>query len=281
MSEAILVVVKETKHIPLADIEIGRSQFRTRNVMKGIKELAQNIQAIGLINAITVCEGENRKYELIAGQRRYLAHHHLGAETIRANILDRRLTEDEKRIISLSENITIIRPHRDDYIDSCTDLYRRYGTIQAVSLKLGLDYSTVSDKVHYDQLVQVLKDMVDKGIVNVKTAKRAQNAAITDAGNIDEEAAIVYAKEMRTMGSTGQRKMVKVAKESTTKDVAAIVEEGRKAEQLERVTITFGPIVMASLRSFALKEGAQVGDVASTLITEGLEERGYLQKDES
>ena len=37
MSEDVLVVVKETIHIPLEDIVTGTGQFRTRNIHKGIE----------------------------------------------------------------------------------------------------------------------------------------------------------------------------------------------------------------------------------------------------
>ena len=278
MSEAILVVVKETKHIPLDDIDISLQQFRTRNIDKGIEELAENIKAVGLINAITVCEGENGKYELIAGQRRYLAHQHLDAETIRANVLERRLTDEEKRKISVSENITIKPPSRADYIDACTDLYRRYGTIQEVSLQLGLKYATVSDYVHYDQLRQPLKDLVDEGIINVKTAKRAQEAAVNEDGEIDEEDAVAYAKEMRTMSNEGQKRMLDVAKKNPKASTAEKIEKGRKQAAVTRLSITIANDVNDLLREYAKTEGAKVDDAATILIEEGLEQKGYFKK---
>jgi len=279
VSEAILVVVKETKHIPLDDIDISLQQFRTRNIDKGIEELAENIKAVGLINAITVCEGENGKYELIAGSRRFLAHQLLNAETIRANVLVKRLTEEEKRRISLSENITIKSPARADYVDACTDMYRKYGTIQAVSQILGLKYATVSNYVHYDQLIQPLKDLVDKDIVNVKTAKRAQEAAISDAGEIVEEDALAFAKEMRTMSNEGQKRMVNVAKKDPKASTASKLEEGRKQGAVTRIGITIMNDVHDSLDVYAKAEGTNVDDAASTLIEEGLENKGYLKRD--
>lgn len=280
MSEDILVVVKETKHIPLEDIEIGISQFRQKNLSKGIDELALNIKTVGLINAITVCEGENGKYELIAGQRRYLAHQQLGAETIRANVLDRRLTDDEKRRISVSENITIVSPARVDYLDACTDLYRRYGSIQEVSLKLGLKPTTVSKYVHYDQLIPPLKALVDRDIIPVKIAKRAQDAAITESGEIDEEAALAYAKEMRTMTNEGTKRMVKIAQKNPKASTAEKIEEGRKQGNIRKISVIITGETNDSLQDYARDEGTNVEDAASTLIDEGLEDKGYLERDE-
>lgn len=279
MSEAILVVVKETKHIPLDDIVIGTGQFRTRNLHKGIEELALNIKTVGLINAITVCELENGKYDLIAGQRRVEAHELLGEKTIRANVLNRRLTEEEKRRVSLSENITIVRPSRADYLDACTALYRKYQSITEVSRILGLKQATVSEYVHYDQLICPLKALVDKDIIPVKIAKRAQNAAINEFGEIDEEAALVYAKEMRTMTDEGTKRMVKIAQQNPKAPLAENVEKGRKQGNIRKIRVTISGETNDSLEKFAKDEGTNAEGAASTLIDEGLEDKGYLQRE--
>ncbi|MCW4013754.1 MAG: ParB/RepB/Spo0J family partition protein [Candidatus Bathyarchaeota archaeon] len=273
--------IKETKDIPLDLIEIGIGQFRTRNVEKNIDELAENIRTVGLLNPITVVENKEGKYELIAGQRRFLAHKQIGADTIRANILEKDLDEYERKIISVTENITITPPSREDYIDACTALYRKYGTIRAVAEKLGLNYSTVSDYVHYDQLIEPLKEFVDKGVVDLKTAKRAQEAAVSYEGGIDEEAAIAYAKEMRTMSGEGQKRMLNVAKKMMDAEPAEIIEKGREQAAVTTLRIVIANDINDSLKQYADTEGTKTDDAASTLIEEGLEQKGYLKKTNS
>jgi len=280
MSEAPLASFKETKDISLDKIVIPKEQFRTRNVRKGLEELAENIKTVGLINAITVGDLGDGRYELIAGQRRFLAHELLGAKTIRANVLERTLTDDEKKIISVTENITISPPSREDYIDACTALFRKYGTIKAVSEKLGLNYQTVSEYVKYDQLIPELKEIVDKGVVSQKTALRAQEAAVKLDGSIDEDAAIAYAREMRTMSTEGQKKMVRVAAKSPDASIMEIIEEGRKQETMVSMRITIGSDVNSSLNEYAKIEGTSREDAATTLIEEGLETRGFLERKE-
>ena len=277
MSEGPLAVFKATRDIPLDQIELGTSQFRTRNVMKNIDELAENIKTVGLINAITVCEIGDGKYELIAGQRRYLEHQKLEAKTIRANILERRLTDEEKKIISVTENITITPPSREDYIDACTSLYRKYGTIASVSRKLGLNYTTVSNYVKYDQLIQPLKEFVDKGVVDLKTALRAQEAAVDYDGNIDDDSALSYAREMRTMSGEGQKRMVKVAKSMPKASLVEKIEKGREQAAVITFRVTIGQDIDDSLRRYAKAEGTNRESAASDLIEEGLELKGYLE----
>jgi len=273
--------IKETKDISLEQIHIGLGQFRTRNVEKNIDELAENIKTVGLLNPVTVMENDDGTYELIAGQRRFLAHERFGAKTIRANVLAKRLDEYERKIISVTENITITPPSREDYVDACTALYRKYGTIKAVAEKLGLKYSTVSEYVHYDQLIEPLKDFVDKGVVDLKTAKRAQEAAVTENGEIDDEAALAYAKEMRTMSGEGQKRLVKVAQRMPEASIAEKIEKGKEQASVTSLRITIANEVNDSLKEYASKEGTKVDDAATTLIEEGLEQKGYLKRTNS
>lgn len=63
----------KVEKIPVNEIETGRFQSRTRKIEEGLDELAENIRLLGLINPVTVYKRPDRIYELIAGQRRFLA----------------------------------------------------------------------------------------------------------------------------------------------------------------------------------------------------------------
>jgi len=150
-----------------------------------------------------------------------------------------------------------------------------------VAEKLGLKYSTVSEYVHYDQLIEPLKDFVDKGVVDLKTAKRAQEAAVTENGEIDDEAALAYAKEMRTMSGEGQKRLVKVAQRMPEASIAEKIEKGKEQASVTSLRITIANEVNDSLKEYASKEGTKVDDAATTLIEEGLEQKGYLKRTNS
>jgi ParB-like chromosome segregation protein Spo0J len=59
------------EEIPIAEIRIGKSQTRIRKVKE----------------PVTVYQKEDGKYELIAGQRRYLAIKDLGWKTTNAHVI--------------------------------------------------------------------------------------------------------------------------------------------------------------------------------------------------
>jgi ParB family chromosome partitioning protein len=87
-------VVKETKlggegRVKIREIDIKKIvvKDRIRDDLGDIKELAESIDRLGLINPITVKESEDGKYGLSAGQRRLEACKLLGWKTIPANVI--------------------------------------------------------------------------------------------------------------------------------------------------------------------------------------------------
>ncbi|UEM07054.1 ParB/RepB/Spo0J family partition protein (plasmid) [Skermanella rosea] len=74
------------QRIPVSSVKPNPNQPR-KNVDPGkIAALAENIRKVGLINPITVVWLSEGEYELRAGQRRLLAHEHLGETTILARV---------------------------------------------------------------------------------------------------------------------------------------------------------------------------------------------------
>ncbi|MCH7981814.1 MAG: ParB N-terminal domain-containing protein [Proteobacteria bacterium] len=60
--------------MPLTDLEIGKGQSRMTNPHTNISELADSIATTGLLEPIVVCPGSKEgKFEILTGQRRYLA----------------------------------------------------------------------------------------------------------------------------------------------------------------------------------------------------------------
>ena len=101
----------QTQEIPIEKIDV--SDFNTRKDREAgtedstITDLAKSIAKQGLLNPPTVRQKGSR-YELIAGQRRYLACRKLGLKTIPCFVRND-LSDDEATAISLVENM-----HRAD-----------------------------------------------------------------------------------------------------------------------------------------------------------------------
>jgi len=93
------------EYLPLDKIDISLSNVRkaNANIEEGIGELASSIKEIGIQQPVVVFQKGDR-YELIIGQRRYLACEELGLREIPALITSVK-NETAATIKSFSENI--------------------------------------------------------------------------------------------------------------------------------------------------------------------------------
>jgi len=99
--------IKELKefrrNVPIEDISRSPNQPRKVFEESQLKELADSINEIGLLQPITVRKLDNLKYELIAGERRLRAHQLLGKSVIEAIIID--ANDVEASLLTLAENL--------------------------------------------------------------------------------------------------------------------------------------------------------------------------------
>lgn len=265
----------EVKEILLDQIDIGLSQVRTSDVDEGIQELAASIEKIGLLEPIVVFTKADGRYEVVTGQRRFLAHQHLECETIRATILAEAIKPEIAKAISLTENMVRQNLSTQDYIDACTELYRKYGSIKKISETLGLPRAKVSQYVKYEQLIEPLKQKVESGL-KLDAALRAQKAA-TDSSSqdVNEEAAIIYAEEMQKMSGVQQRQLEKVAIQEPSIPPKEVIKMSRRQKQIN-LTIVVGDNLYSAINQFTQDEDIDQNNAVVTLLETALSERGYL-----
>lgn len=269
----------EMKEIPLEDLELGRGQSRTREVGKGIDELGDSIRKIGQLEPIVVCPGSKPdRYEILTGQRRFLACKDIGRPTIWAVVMDERVDETTAKIISVTENLVRRELNKRDLIDVCTFLYKKYGSIQAVHEETGLPHPKVSDYVKYDRLTSEMKDMVDKGEVDLKTALRAQDAAAVETGKINVTKAVYLAKEISPMSGIQQQKVAEEIQHAPDKPMLDVIEAAKTGAKITQIQVTLTATVLSNLQTYAREEGTTQDDAAASLIEEGLSAKGYMEE---
>lgn len=269
--------IHEIRNIKLDDLVIGKGQTRVSDVGKDIDDLAESIKKQGLLQPIMVCPSEkDGKYEILLGQRRFLAYQMLDEKEILAAVLKEKVDPIQAKIISITENMVRRNPSKKDMIDVCTDLFKKYGTMKAVAEETGLPYNHVREYVKYDRLQPELKGLVDTGL-NMKTALRAQDAASV-TGEYDKEAAVKLAKEMSSMDATQQTNIVNTMETDPSASVDEVIEHAKSGAQITRLNITLGAEQNQSLKTYAKTEGTSSEDAATSLITEGLSSKGYLEE---
>jgi len=165
------------------DIELSKIQISEANTRKdldagtedaSLDDLAENIRTRGLINPITVrFNEETNKYELIAGQRRYLAFEKLGRKTIPAII--REIGDDtDMTIISLVENVHRADMNPMDKARAFQKIYEKYHSYERVAKETGLSSTTVSRYMKLLELHPSIQERIStsEGVAGIKTLSK-------------------------------------------------------------------------------------------------------------
>ena len=95
----------DTSYLSVSISDLSRNQFQPRNYFdeKKINELSQSIRKNGLIQPIAVRRGKNSKYEIIAGERRWLASQKAGLHDVPVIVLN--LNDNQSLELAIIENI--------------------------------------------------------------------------------------------------------------------------------------------------------------------------------
>lgn len=165
-------VVSNTKSsentLLIENIEISKLYVSNVNVRKtltseedetGICDLANDINTNGLINPITVrLNGD--MYEIIAGQRRYLAMKHLNNTHIPCNILN--IDTQKAEEISLVENVQRNQMTTCDKVRSYSKLYDVYnGDIERVISAIHISKLTIQKYLKMRNLPEEVLNLLD------------------------------------------------------------------------------------------------------------------------
>ena len=153
-----------------------------------------------------------------------------------------------------------------------------YGTLKAVVEATGLPSTAVSQYVKYPRLIPELKELVDKGDVDVKVALRAQDATtIEDDGEPNPDTAKELALSMKGMSGIQQTKLVEELKENPSKPVDEVIENAKSGSKITQVVATLTQSTHIALKKFAIREGFhQQDEAAATLIELALTSEGLL-----
>jgi len=136
----------EVKEIKIEEIILSESNTR-KDLVAGtedasIEDLAQSIKEKGLLNPIIVRKSREGLYELIAGQRRFLACQKLGWETIPAIIRD--VTDDtDVTILSLIENVHRADMNPIDKARAYRKILDKYQDLHIVAKETGVSMGTI------------------------------------------------------------------------------------------------------------------------------------------
>jgi ParB family transcriptional regulator, chromosome partitioning protein len=208
----------ETQNIKLDDLIMGENQARSLHPGGEIEELAQSIKNRGLLQPIRVVRAKSPnegKYEIIMGQRRFLAFRHLGLTEIPAVIAQSKDDPIEYLIDSVTENTQRKDTTYEENKAVCVKLWRRFGSVKAIIDMTGLSEHFVRKHIKWTELNPKLRQMVDDGIVNLDAATKATEVARLEEDNPSEETINQMAIDLNKL-TQSQRVEVKKKKKANT-----------------------------------------------------------------
>jgi ParB family chromosome partitioning protein len=107
-----------------------------------LADLALSIRENGLLNPITLLAKDDGTYDLIIGQRRFLACKQLGLQTIPA-IVRERMDDTDATILSLVENVHRADMSPIDKARAYQKIYQKYKDYSIVSKETGVSVATI------------------------------------------------------------------------------------------------------------------------------------------
>jgi ParB family chromosome partitioning protein len=146
--------------IPINQITIGESNVRSLDDAKvGLDGLKKSIREVGLLQPIVVVEIGENLYDLVIGERRFLAvtelnkEHVEGFDKIDARIYPKGTELTDAKVYSAVENLQRRELQQKDKEKATTFLLKQLGNINDVAEKLTASVLQVSSWLDYDAIV--------------------------------------------------------------------------------------------------------------------------------
>jgi ParB/RepB/Spo0J family partition protein len=260
------------KLIPIEKISISaRNVRKTLDTFSGLDELAESIKSVGLQQPIVVFPKDaTGKFELIVGQRRFLACRKIGLKEIPA-IVEKPMTRTDALAYSFVENIHRVELDWKDKVDAALLLQSELGTVKAVAEKLNVSETTVRTYLGWAGVHEQLKEMVEEGAISRPVAQRIAKA------NPDENKAVAIAKLVKEEPRRSYRRAIIQTNFENPFYTPQQVKEQAPNMKFKHVTIDLSDKVATALQKASEKYNLEPKEIATEAVVDYLKEEGFYQ----
>lgn len=149
-------------HIPLDDIERNPYQTRSNFDEAALAELAQSIAAMGVVQPIVVRAIANHRFQLIAGERRWMASRQAGKTTVPAVVL--KASDEQTMEMTIVENLQRANLNPMEQARAYDRLGREFQlTQEQMAQRTGKDRASVANFLRLLKLPQPVQQRVEAG----------------------------------------------------------------------------------------------------------------------
>ena len=158
------------REIPVADIDRSPYQTRTHFDETQLDELAASISATGVVQPIVVRPIPGGRFQLIAGERRWLATQRLGKETIPAIV--RHASDEQAMEMTIVENLQRTDLNPMEQARAYERLAREFQlTQEQMAKRTGKDRASVSNFLRLLRLPAEVQGQVESGALTFGHAR--------------------------------------------------------------------------------------------------------------
>lgn len=265
--------LEEYKLLNVSDISIWESaNVRHSEVGEGLDELAASIREVGLLNPILVQDLGNKKYRVIAGQRRFLAvSDYLHWTKIPAVIIKGELDESDARVRSIIENLHRKQVTTEDYALACVALRDRFKDDKKAAKALGISVQTFRSYLGFAGLPRQIQSLANQKVISKSDARRLGELA----PNLKQ--AVEFAERIAKKPKPVRDRYWDALIQSPDAPMPVIDEMAKRSKFRKRFVLHFAEVFARGLIRAADENEEKPEYTAEEVVKRWLKERGYVK----
>jgi ParB family chromosome partitioning protein len=156
---------KSAHEIALDLIDPNPYQTRRRMNEESLNELADSIRSSGVVQPVVVRPGPNGRFQLVAGERRFLASKKAGKTTIPAVL--RQISNEQAMEITIIENLQREDLNPIEQARAFERLSREFGlTQEQIASRTGKDRASIANFIRLLKLPEGLQEALENGLLS-------------------------------------------------------------------------------------------------------------------
>ena len=268
--------LEKVKPVLISNITVSDTNVRhdldSANSQEGLRELADSIEANGLLQPIVLRGVDGHPpYEVIVGQRRFRAHQILNREEIDA-VFAGNISKTQATILSLSENLLRQEMNHADIAKAVTDIYIHFGRDEhKVKEKLGLSTRAIRSYINVEeQATDRIKELLGEGL-SMADAKRA-----IIAGQGDPEKANAIAESISKLTKFEKNRAVEFSQGNPEASAQEIIKVAKTPRVSETLILNLPLKVSRALKVATQQLQVDSEEIAMSALTDWLKINDFL-----
>jgi len=266
----------EIHEIPIDDIIVSDSNVRHSERDKDLEELAASIAKHGLLQPVVLMgEHGNPPYQLIIGQRRFLAHRDILCKRKIRAVFAGKLDRVQASIRSLVENMTRTDLNHADAAVAITYLYKQLNRDERkVKAETGLSLQRIRQYIDIEERAsRKMKEKLRSKKVTPVDVQRVLRAA---SGDIEKADRLLEKMEKQKLTPYQKKRMVEYGEEHPHAHDDKIIEQAQRQTVERSILVKLSDQARAGLEKAAEKLAMSPDEVAAHAVEDWLSRKGFI-----